>query len=49
MLNNRRQSVGPEPDSRPHLEEVRYKYLTSCWRLLNPFSPISHAHTCTHH
>jgi len=49
MLNNRRQSIGPKPDSRPRLEGVRYKYLTSCSCLLSPPSPFSHAHIRTHH
>jgi len=49
MLNNRRQSIGRKQVSRPHLEGVRYKYLTSCWRLLSPSSPFSQAHTRTHH
>ena len=40
-LNNRRQSVGLKPDSRPRLEGVRYKYLTSCSPLLNPSSSFS--------
>jgi len=44
-LNNRRQSVGPKPDSRPRLEGACYKYLTCCSRLLSPSSPFS----CTHH
>jgi len=48
-LNNRRQSIGPKPDSRPRLEVACYKYLTSCSRLLSPSLPSSHAHTCTHH
>ena len=48
-LNNRRQSVGPKPDSRPRLEGARYKYLTSCSCLLTPPSPFSHAHIHTHH
>jgi len=48
-LNNRHQSVGPKPDSRPRLEAARYKCLTSCWRLLSPSSPFNHAqsHTST--
>ena len=36
------------PDSRPRLEGVRYKYLTSCSRLLSPPYPIQsriHSHT----
>jgi len=41
--------VGPLTDSRPRLEGARYKYLTSCSRLLSPSSPFSHAHTRTHH
>jgi len=44
-LNNRRQSIGPKPDSRPRLEGACYKYLTSCSCLLIPTSPFSHAHT----
>jgi len=50
-LNNRRQSIGPKPDSRPRLEGARYKYLTSCSCLLSthPSSPFSHAHIRTHH
>jgi len=48
-LNNRHQSIEPKPDSRPRLEGVHYKYLTSCSRLLSPSSPFSHAHTRTHH
>jgi len=48
MLNNRRQSIGPRPDSRPHLEGARYKYLTNCSCLLSRTSPFSHAHTHTH-
>jgi len=39
MLNNRRQSIGPKPDSRPRLEGAGYKYLTSCSRLFSPSSP----------
>jgi len=39
-LNNRRQSVGPKPDSRPRLEGARYKYLTSCSCLLTPPTPL---------
>jgi len=38
-LNNRRQSMGPKPDSRPHREGVRYKYLTSCSCLLTAAHP----------
>jgi len=37
------------PDSRPRLKGTRYKYLTSCSRLLGPSSHFSHAHTHTHH
>jgi len=48
-LNNRHQSTGPRPDSRPCPEGARYKYLTNCSRLLSPTSPFSHAHTRTHH
>jgi len=48
-LNIRRQSIGPKPDSRPRIEGSRYKYLTSCSRLLSPSSPFSHAYTRTHH
>jgi len=48
-LNNKRQSVGPKPDSRPCLEGARYKCLTSCSCLLSPTSPFSHAYTRTHH
>jgi len=48
-LNNRRQTVGPKPDSRSRLEGVRYKYTTSCSRLLSPSSSFTHAHTRTHH
>jgi len=48
-LNNKRQSIGPRPDSRPRLEGARYKYPTNCSRLLSPTSPFSHAHTRTHH
>jgi len=48
MLNNRRQSLGPKPDSRPRLEGARYKYLTSCSCLLTPPHP-SVTHTRTHH
>ena len=47
-LNNRRQSIGPKPDSRSRLEGARYKYLTSCLRLLSPSSPFSHAHMHSH-
>jgi len=47
-LNNRRQSIGPKPDSRPRLEGARYKYLTSCSCLLPPPHP-SVTHTRTHH
>jgi len=46
-LNNRRQSVGPKPDSRPRLEGARYKYLTSCSCLLTPHHP-SVMHTLAH-
>jgi len=48
-VNNRHQSIGPKPDSRPRLEGARYKYMTSCSRLLSPSSHYSHAHTHTHH
>jgi len=48
-LNNRRQLIGPKPDSRPRLEGARYKYLTRCSRLLSPSSSFSHAHSRTHH
>jgi len=37
-LNNRCQSIGPKPDSRPRLEGARYKYLTSCSCLLTPLT-----------
>jgi len=49
MLNNRRQSIGPRPDSRPRLKGAHYKYLTNCSCLLSPTSAFSHAHTQTHH
>jgi len=48
MSNNRRQSIGPKPDSRPCLEGARYKYLTN---LLTPTQPSltlqsrTHSHT----
>jgi len=37
----------PRPDSRPHLEGARYKYLTSCLRLLALPHP-SVMHTLAH-
>jgi len=44
-LNNRRQSVGPKPDSRPRLEGACCKYLTSCLCLLTPPHPsVTHTH-----
>ena len=46
-MNNRRQSIGPKPDSRPRLERARYKYLTSCSCLLTPPHP-SVTHTFAH-
>jgi len=49
MLNNRGQSIGPRPDSRPRLEGAHYKYLTNCSRLLSRTSPFSHTYTCTHY
>jgi len=44
-LNNRRQSVGPEPDSRPCLEGVRYKYLTKLLTPTQPFLALHVMHT----
>jgi len=46
-LNNRRQSIGPKPDSMPRLEWARYKCLTSCSCLLTPPHP-SVTHTLGH-
>jgi len=41
-LNNKRQSIGPKPDSRPRLEGARCKYDD---KLLTHTQPFSHAHT----
>jgi len=45
MLNNRHQSIGLKPDSRPRLEGARYKYLT---KLLTPTQPFLALQSCTH-
>ena len=44
-LNNRRQSIGPKPDSRPRLEGARYKYLKSCYSPLLTLQSCTHSHT----
>ena len=47
-LNNRRQSIGPKPDSRPRLEGARYKYLTKLLMPTQPFLALQsriHSHT----
>jgi len=48
MLNNRRQSVGPNLDSRPRLEGARHKFLTKLLTSTQPFLTLQsciHSHT----
>ena len=44
-LNNRRQSVGPKLDSRPHLEGASYKYLTKLLKPTQLFFSLHIMHT----